>query len=215
MWPQSHHACLAIEPTQLHMVQEYLNPRDKTNNGSTPLHFAVLTGNLPLIDYLIGCNKNLVNEANFKGETPLHWSCSSSNYELIEYLISLGADISQEDNDGNSPIHWACQSGNLEAVMVLTDMDCNVNCLNELGQSPIMLACIFGNSEVVEFLLPWAKLDEDLLHIACENDQHEILEMLLSKKIFVVHKESDDSPLLTAKTMNRPDCIEVLMKYIE
>lgn len=91
----------------------------KTEFHSTPLHFAVLTGNVATAAFLIDSKQELVNRENRYGETPLHWACKEANVEVVTLLIDSGADVNCIDTDGNSPLHWAAEYDRDDIAQVL------------------------------------------------------------------------------------------------
>ena len=71
-------------------------------NGCTPLHLAVLTDNLTIVEILIrlGADVNIINNEN---ETPIFNAVKNdSNIMIIEYLISEGALLYGENKNKQS-----------------------------------------------------------------------------------------------------------------
>jgi len=62
----------------------------KDNNGSTPLHYAVILANMDVIKLLIS-NGADVNAKDKEGRTPLSWAKDLENNELVDLLRKHGA----------------------------------------------------------------------------------------------------------------------------
>ncbi|XP_064603129.1 protein phosphatase 1 regulatory subunit 27-like isoform X2 [Liolophura sinensis] len=71
--------------------------------GLTPLHQAVLDGNLAAVTLLIehGADVNRQDEDTW---TPLHAACAEGHADVAEYLIQKGADKTLKTEDGERPI---------------------------------------------------------------------------------------------------------------
>ena len=47
----------------------------------------------------------IVNYSDDYGHYPLQAACFGSHYEIVELLIEKGADVNQQDINGNTPLH--------------------------------------------------------------------------------------------------------------
>lgn len=86
------------------------NSVDDVNiNGETPLHIAVIAGDLEVGKILLdaGANANWPDE--HYGNTPLHKATPQKNYEFIELLLSRGASQEIKNDEGFSPLDLAKQ----------------------------------------------------------------------------------------------------------
>ena len=88
-------------------------------NGSGPLHFAAVSGNIESIVLLksLGCR---IRTANNKGFTPLHFAVSRGNVDVTLYLLSCGADIYQETHDGLNSLAYMCGRGKIGELSALS-----------------------------------------------------------------------------------------------
>jgi hypothetical protein len=97
-------------------ANELLNAQDE--DGKTPLHHAVRTGNGEIARYLIerGADINLTDTEN---ESPLHYAASSGNLDMAKLLLEKGATslnaptlVKYGGSVGKwTPLHYACGSG--------------------------------------------------------------------------------------------------------
>ena len=79
-------------------------------HGITPLHYAVIKGNLEITDILLSYGAN-VNARNNFNETPLHCAFHSSPLKVVHKLLDNGADIRATDDAGRTCVHHAARSG--------------------------------------------------------------------------------------------------------
>lgn len=90
------------------MLQYGANPKHEAkNDGSTPLHVAVRSGNLQLAKLLISKGAD-INTTSFKGYTPLDFAVGfgpniNPNFEKIMYLLlKNGADPNIKNHEGKT-----------------------------------------------------------------------------------------------------------------
>lgn len=80
-----------------------INYQDKVLK--TPLHYAVISRNDSMVNWLLSkkANPNLKDKKN--GMTPLHYAVILDKPEIVEKLLEHGAE-SIKDNRGKKPIEW-------------------------------------------------------------------------------------------------------------
>gem|GEM_PF-5998400 len=148
----------------LEMVEYFLSKGarvdSKTNDGSTPLHFACgSSGPSTLIDS-----------------------------RIVDLLISKGADVSAKNNDGLTPLMIACMISNLPAAQRLATKGADLNAVGNEGQTALMYAVMgWGGDpkDLVQLLIDnkvnlnaKTKDGETALSLAKQNDRTKIAEML-------------------------------------
>lgn len=95
------------------------NPNARLAENGTPLHLAVISGNLRTVDQLIGAGAEL-EACDCRGWTPLHWAAiTNGNPKLIERLLAAGADINAHDGKGRTPLDCASAMGIPETAKAL------------------------------------------------------------------------------------------------
>lgn len=131
-----------------------INLDQKTKNGRTALHYAVLGGltseRRTLVSFLLS-NGADVNAKDNLGFTALHFAANfdpdwkdkeirgifewkkipktkNPNAEaMIRLLIDKGADVNAQDNDGSTPLHAAVRSRSLVLTKLLLDHGADIN----------------------------------------------------------------------------------------
>lgn len=74
----------------------------------TPLYFALLNENAPLVKLLIskGANVNLKDD---DGWTPIIQAVHNNSLEFVKLLVEAGADVNSQTNEGLTPLRIAEQ----------------------------------------------------------------------------------------------------------
>ena len=134
---------------------EQLNSQNPA--GFTPLHFAAMTGNKPMLDMLLkkGADVNLLTK---NGQSPLH---RASSVEVAQALIDAGAKVVSDALDF-SPILLPLKS--IEVMDLLISKGANVNTGDTSGLNPLITAAVNEDIEKIEYLISkGASVDEKLL----------------------------------------------------
>ena len=88
----------------------------------TPLHYAVQSGNLILIKFLVeevGVN---LEAKDIQDRAPFYFACTEGDLKTIKYLYDRGCDINNKSRLGRSALSKACYLGLVEVVAFL--MEC-------------------------------------------------------------------------------------------
>ena len=79
--------------------------------GASVLHYAVMTGKLPIIDLLLSRGAD-VNSRTRNGTTPLHTAVLYARLEVVEFLVEKGADVNAQSTSGTTPLAVAIAAKN-------------------------------------------------------------------------------------------------------
>ena len=140
---------------------------DDASDGTTPLHWACIDGDLNTVQYLIReehCNPSCDNDGN----TPLHFACRYGHLNIAQYLIrEKHCNPSCKSKDGTTLLHWACINGHLNIVQYLIrEKHCNPSCENNDGNTPLHFACRYGHLNISQYLIR-----EEHCNSSCENNE--------------------------------------------
>lgn len=125
----------------------------------TILHQCVITGQLPLVVYILKKKPN-VNAIDNNKMTPLHYACDSGNLEIIDELLPH-TNLALKSSNGTTAFHLLCHKpiqfskptkfNRIFATFIQKGTD--INSQNVLGETPLHLAVRKGNDRIVGLLL--------------------------------------------------------------
>nr|XP_060640140.1 B-cell lymphoma 3 protein [Anolis sagrei ordinatus] len=164
-------------------------------DGDTPLHIAVVQGNLSVVQRLVALfhqgHRDLDTFNNLR-QTPLHLAVITGQPALAKVLLTHGASPMVLDRHGQTALHLACEHGSLR-------------CLRELLEGS--LAPLDLEARNFEGLTP--------LHVAVGTSDHNMVLALLEHgaDVDAVDIKSGRSPLLHAVENNNLEMVELLLKH--
>uniref|UniRef100_R7W0W8 Protein TANC2 n=1 Tax=Aegilops tauschii TaxID=37682 RepID=R7W0W8_AEGTA len=126
-----------------------------TYRGMNALHAAVGgQGKLAACRYLVETVRMDVNmwDSSPSKKTPLEHAVDGNNLPALRYLLDHGADLTQEEDDGDTVLHHAARRGRCEIVKLLLARGADVNGSSQHG-TPLHLAAVKGHESTVEVLL--------------------------------------------------------------
>ncbi|XP_044598811.1 serine/threonine-protein phosphatase 6 regulatory ankyrin repeat subunit B-like [Cotesia glomerata] len=158
--------------------------------SNTPLHFAVINGDLEVVNLLLDKGACIVAK-NGDGRAPLHHAVEKQDIPMIKLLLERKAFINTRDDFGLSPLCIAAEKGNYEIVDLLLTNGAFPNFLHNIQygevDTPLHLAVDSGRKDIAELLVSrGAKTDVretngwTPLHIAVQKNNEEIAEILLT-----------------------------------
>ncbi|XP_052107145.1 ankyrin repeat domain-containing protein 11-like isoform X4 [Mytilus californianus] len=207
--------------------------------GFTPLHMAVIGGNVPLLKLLVRKGAD-VDILDADGHTPSHWATGNhldgvkvcTHLEILDVLIEQDAELSKCDNHNAYPIHYAAQmngrdNGHSDAkigekvLKKLLDSGIPCDVLDKDRRQPLLWAASAGNSESCKLLVTAGadvnSTDKDgltALHCAASRGHSECVDKL--KKLGAEVNVADTNgctALFYAITLGNKDCTRLLLKY--
>ncbi|CAM0871168.1 unnamed protein product [Alopecurus aequalis] len=126
-----------------------------TYRGMNALHAAVGgLGKLNICRYLVdqvGMDVNMWDTSPSK-KTPLEHAVSGGNLPAVRFLLDHGADLHQENEQGNGVLHVAAMKGKSEIVKLLISKGADVNGNSEQG-TPLHIAAFKGHESTLEVLV--------------------------------------------------------------
>ncbi|WP_265025372.1 ankyrin repeat domain-containing protein [Wolbachia endosymbiont (group B) of Pammene fasciana] len=185
------------------------NVNTADQDGWNPLHFAVASGSIGVVEILIANGVN-VNVADQNGFTPLHCAAHNANKEIVELLLDKGANVDAVNQNGCTPLHCATINGHEEIVELLLEKRANVDVADEYGRTSLCWAIRNGYSEIARILLE-NKADPLLGHKSF-NTLKLLIELIKndfkhSKKAEETQQQEDDEyELIKYSLLLRNDC---------
>jgi len=120
----------------------------KDKEGNTPLHHAVLGGDILCLKSLLE-RKADVNAVNAKGQTPICFIAGTRDYygtrkpiepgdkEMIKELVKAGADLNKVSSEGFSALHMAALYDEVDIGLALINEGAKGDVANSLGEIPL------------------------------------------------------------------------------
>lgn len=133
---------------------------DLTNNqGHSPLHLAVMSGNAVVTRMLVQAGLSL-GVRDRTGETPLHKATAAGNVECLQALLApvtastqRNSAINQRNYRGQACVHVAASTGDLEALQMLVYYKADINLKEHLaGWTSLHIASHRGDVRLVQYL---------------------------------------------------------------
>jgi len=100
----------AVRSRDFERVMKLLNegiPVDAVdNNGWTPLHYAIIDGNLEFARLLfeMGAQPNVEDR---DGLNHIHWAAYTANFKMVKLVLDNGAEVDVIDDEGMTPLQFS------------------------------------------------------------------------------------------------------------
>ena len=122
--------------------------------GATVLHIACKYGQCEIVAWLLKqFDKDYVSQKTFYGTTSLHFACSFGSFECAKLLLEVSTEcIDYKTNTGLTSLYLAIQENHLNIVLLLSDYGANFHHKTEDGMNLIHVACQNGNIDILRWL---------------------------------------------------------------
>lgn len=224
-WTPLHCATATMAPTDTGaetLLQGTTDKDVKDRDGRTPLHWAVLSGNIPWVEALlrVGSDKNSKDK---NGRTPLHLAIWKGQSSVVQILLSEGADPDAMIDSIDFPLHWAVLNGKRQLVETLlkAGADKDIKDQSENSRTPLFLAFVKGHKDIATVLLENGADTESrdasgwtVLHWAILKGSPDDAEMLIKTKSVDIDATDPKgrTPLLLAISMRRISLAKMLLE---
>lgn len=128
------------------------NCASRTKSGITPLMAAVCSGQVSLIDDLIGRGARIETYDRY-GRTALHWAIQNGKREAAERIIAVKGNVQELEKQGLSTVITAVKAGDTDMVRLLVDHGARVDVSSRFGATPLGQAAEHGQLGLVRFFL--------------------------------------------------------------
>ncbi|XP_056640906.1 serine/threonine-protein phosphatase 6 regulatory ankyrin repeat subunit B [Diorhabda sublineata] len=172
---------------------ELVDGRDE--DGFTPLHLAVIAGNMQLVTFLLA-NGADVNAVDNEKHTVVHWAAVCGETAALRAVLAAGANVSTPDVHGGYPLHYAAQmcGGDRDSNLgmqvlqtLLSHPEIKVSETDVDKRQPLLWAASAGSSRAVLALIRAGAnveaSDEDgltALHCAASRGHTDCMDTLLT-----------------------------------
>ncbi|KAK6359606.1 hypothetical protein TWF696_000754 [Orbilia brochopaga] len=156
------------------------------DKGYTPLHLAVIAGNVDAADLLLGAGvKSTATDT--EGRMPQSYV---ANDEMIGVLLRHAVKLSLRDEHGWTALHWAVHEKHASVIPGLLDAGVNVSARSAGGETGLHMAVASHDHDLVNLLLQKDTSAIDLslyqpggdltsLHIATMDGDEKMVQLLL------------------------------------
>ena len=100
-----------------------MSDRDSNAHGCSPLHLAVLNGDLTVATSIAKDSPDLLDGRNSHGHTPLHYAAlHGAGAEIARMMVEKGANVNAKDRAGHSPLFYAMHRRDEDMTACLLDL---------------------------------------------------------------------------------------------
>ncbi|XP_046562242.1 ankyrin repeat domain-containing protein 50-like [Haliotis rubra] len=191
--------------------------------GINILHSACLGGDVEVVKYVLSQNMVDINGRVRCGRTAVMLAAANGHKDVVEMFVDKGATVSFVDETGNNILHCACRRGDMEAVKyILSQKMVDVNSYGPRKKTPLMVAAEHGHKEVVELLVTHGadlslsvKGGDNILHIACNRGQFDVVKYLLSLNSVDINSRGykKRTPVMAAAEHGHKEVVELLVTH--
>ncbi|XP_067659868.1 ankyrin-3-like [Haliotis asinina] len=190
------------------LLQNGADLSHEDDNGRNILHMACRGGNMELVTHVLKQNIVEINSRSHDGSSPAMEAAYEGHTNVLKLLRSEGADLSAVNGKSNTILYIALESEHKDTVKyVLSNDFVDIDSRNNDGMTAVMLAVQEGMTDIFHSLvrrgadLSLANSHEwNILHIACDEGNSEIVKYILSENAVNVNDRTDDgmTPVLLA-----------------
>ena len=167
-----------------------VNVNKPDEDGRTLLHWAVSSGQLNTVEYLVETLSAKLDIEDEDGWTALHIASSIGSSPIVDFLLQHGAKVDCGNAQGNTPLFYAVGKQHLPVCQLLIDRyEANILHKNRNAQTVLHRASSVGNmpflKEYQEQLKGIVDLRDSIdgntaLHLACEQQNANVADFLVS-----------------------------------
>jgi ankyrin repeat protein len=157
----------------------------------TPLVYAILCRNLPIVKYLADQDADLSWASPSNGWRPIHYAAAVRSRDICEFLISRVPDSYNALTDhGATPLHIAVTWGDGPTIAALLNSGADVNFANINGHTPLHMSVVHPYPEIARLLLRFGanvntknQANETALDIAQRQGNTKVAELLADAQV--------------------------------
>ncbi|OXU28914.1 hypothetical protein TSAR_006803 [Trichomalopsis sarcophagae] len=197
----------------------------KDNNGCSPIHCAVYTGDIELVKTLINAGADIENR-NRMDVTPLFDAVFSCNIDMVRLLLNCGARVDAERIDGETPLFWATllnrnnSHGRIIRELLKCPVDVNSECF---GVTPFHCILAYADLDLTRQFIE-LKADPTIVdlyernsvYFAAPNADKNVLKLVLEMRNIEIGQQCNVlgcTPLHIAAGTCRPENVQLLIEW--
>ena len=85
----------------------------------SPIFYAIQSGNLEVVKYLVEEIKVNIEKRDIQSRTPIYWACTNGDFTIIDYLYKSGCNINHKSELGRTALSKSCYLGRKDIVSYL------------------------------------------------------------------------------------------------
>ena len=120
--------------------------------GGTALHWAAVTGDEALLEFLLSRNVNL-ETGDRDGWKPLHTAVWTEQEAIAKRLIAAGVNVNASTDNGHSPLHFAAMRNYDGVAKILLEAGAQIDLTDKMNRTPMDWAALKGFQSTIELLL--------------------------------------------------------------
>lgn len=189
-----HYACIYEKQEAFEFLMESNASLDqKDSNGNTPLIYALVNGNVPMIRQILQMNQN-ISVPNKRGFLPIHMGVFSNDQEAFELIAKATAEAQntslelalsrKSEKTECTPLMIAVEVKAFNIVEYLLKTGVNLNDQNSQGKTALMIAIANQNDRSALMILEKQpdvsitdKFGENALFIACKTGKLDLIKV--------------------------------------
>ena len=145
-----------------------LNAQDA--NGVTPTMYAVMEGNMSVLEYFVREKKANINIQDKNGMVALMYALQKEDEKIINFLIESNPNLTLRDKNGWQPLMYSIDHASDNITRKLISKGADINARDYSGHSLLMMASLMGKESEVNLLI---ENGADIY--ACNNSNHTVL----------------------------------------
>ncbi|XP_032219761.2 transient receptor potential cation channel subfamily A member 1 [Nematostella vectensis] len=124
--------------------------------GRTPLHNAVLKGDMRMVKLLLSHGRADVGCRDDRNDTPLHFAVRAGNEEIVQVLLKVSdCDVNAKSASARTPLHLAASLDKPEICTTLLESNASFDTRDDQGKIPLGVAMECGAANSARVLLKY------------------------------------------------------------